>query len=42
MIQDIAPHRLGNQSDPAAAPEAEDYVLFFDGDKVLLTEIALL
>ena len=37
MIQDIAPHRLGNQYDPAALPEAEDYVLFFDGGKVLLT-----
>ena len=38
MIQDIAPHRLGNQYNPAALPEAEDYVLFFDGGKVLLTE----
>ena len=41
MIQDIAPHRLGNQYDPAALPEAEDYVLFFDGGKVLLTENSL-
>jgi len=37
MIQDIAPHKLGNQYDPAATPEAEDYVLFFDGGQVLLT-----
>ena len=41
MIQDIAPHRLGNQYNPAALPEAGDYVLFFDGGKVLLTENSL-
>lgn len=36
MIQDIAPHKLGNQYDPAAIPEPEDFVLVFDGGKVLL------
>ena len=36
MIQDIAPHRLGNQYDPAAVPEQEDYALCFDSGRVLL------
>lgn len=36
MIQDIAPHKLNNQYDPTAVPEREDYVLSFDGGKVLL------
>lgn len=41
MIQDIAPHRLSNQYDPDARPQAEDYVLFFDGGRVLLTQRGL-
>lgn len=36
MIQDIAPHKLGNQYDPAAVPEQEDYALCFDNGRVLL------
>ena len=41
MIQDIAPHRLGNQYDPAAAAEDQDFVLFFEGGRVLLSENGL-
>jgi len=41
MIQDIAPHRLGNQYDPTAVPEDKDFVLSFDGGKILLTEKGL-
>ena len=36
MIQDIAPHKLNNQYDPLAVPEQEDYVLFFDGGRLLM------
>lgn len=36
MIQDIAPHRLKNQYTPLAVPEREDFVLFFDGGKLLM------
>lgn len=36
MIQDIFPHRLYNQYDPAAVPKAEDWVLVFDGQQLLL------
>ena len=36
MIQDIAPHKLNNQYDPLAAPEREDFVLFFDGGRLLM------
>lgn len=36
MIQDIAPHKLGNRYDPAAVPEQEDYALCFDNGRVLL------
>lgn len=36
MIQDIAPHKLNNQYDPLTVPEREDYVLFFDGSRLLM------
>ena len=36
MIQDILPHVLYNQYDPAAVPEQEDWVLCFDGQQLLL------
>lgn len=36
MIQDISPHKLNNQYDPQAVPEKEDFVLFFDGSKLLM------
>ena len=36
MIQDIAPHKLNNQYDPLTVPEREDYVLFFDGGRLLM------
>ena len=36
MIQDIAPHKLGNHYDPAAAPRPQDYVLYFEKGRVLL------
>lgn len=36
MIQDIAPHKFHNQYDPQAVPEGEDYVLFFDGGRLLM------
>ena len=36
MIQDIAPHKLNNQYDPLAVPEREDFVLFFDGGRLLM------
>ena len=36
MIQDIAPHQLNNQYDPLAVPEKEDFVLFFDGGRLLM------
>lgn len=36
MIQDIFPHMLYNQYDPAAQPAAEDWVLCFDGQQMLL------
>lgn len=36
MIQDIFPHVLYNQYDPAAKPEGEDWVLCFDGQQLLL------
>ena len=36
MIQDIAPHKLGNHYDPTAAPRPQDYVLYFEKGRVLL------
>ncbi|MGM9605614.1 MAG: NAD(+) diphosphatase [Faecousia sp.] len=36
MIQDISPHMLYNQYDPTARPSAEDWVLCFDGQALLL------
>ena len=36
MIQDIFPHVLYNQFDPAASAEGEDFVLCFDGQRLLL------
>lgn len=36
MIQDIAPHKLGNQYDPSAVPEPADYALYFDCGRLLL------
>ena len=36
MIQDIFPHRLYNQYDPAAIPREADRVLAFDGQGLLL------
>lgn len=36
MIQDIAPHKFHNQYDPLAVPEREDFVLFFDGGRLLM------
>ena len=36
MIQDIAPHKLNNQYDPLAVPKREDFVLFFDGGRLLM------
>lgn len=38
MIQDIAPHRLYNQYDKDAVAAAEDWVLCFDGSKLLVTD----
>lgn len=38
MIQDISPHKLYNQYDPAATPAAEDRVLCLDGTKLLVGE----
>ena len=38
MIQDIAPHKLRNQYDPQAVPEKEDFVLFFDGGRLLMKD----
>lgn len=36
MIQDISPHMLRNQFDPAAVPAPEDFVLLFEGPQLLL------
>ena len=36
MIQDIFPHVLHNQYDPAAKPQADDWVLCFQGQNLLL------
>lgn len=36
MIQDIFPHIFYNQYDPAARPDADDWVLCFDGQALLL------
>lgn len=36
MIQDIQPHKLFNQYDPAAQPEPGDFAFFIDGPKVAL------
>lgn len=36
MIQDIYPHELLNQYDPAAVPQEEDCVFCFDGTKILM------
>ena len=35
MIQDIFPHALYNQYDPAVRPQPEDFVLCFDGQRLL-------
>ena len=35
MIQDISPHVLYNQYDPAAKPQPEDFVFCFDGGRLL-------
>lgn len=37
MIQEIAPHQYDNTYRPQK-PEAEDYVLYYDGREVLVTE----
>lgn len=37
MIQEIAPHQYDNTYRPQK-PEAEDYVLYYDGRAVLVTE----
>ena len=36
MIQEIAPHQYDNTYRPQK-PEAEDYVLYYDGREVLVT-----
>ena len=36
MIQDIFPHVLYNQYDPAAEPREDDWVLCFQGQNLLL------
>lgn len=36
MIQDIYPHKLYNQYDKDAVPSPEDWVLYFEGTKILL------
>ena len=35
MIQEIAPHRLNNQYQPGREPQADDYVIAFQGQNVL-------
>lgn len=36
MIQDIFPHKLNNQFDPLANPEETDFVMVFEGTKILI------
>lgn len=38
MIQDIFPHKLYNQYDKTAVAAASDWVLYFDGNKLLVTD----
>ena len=39
MIQDISPHMLCNQFDPAAVPEPEDFVLLFERSEEHTSEL---
>lgn len=41
MIQDIAPHKLFNQYDTAAQPSLEDFVMFFEGGKIVMKGVSL-